>query len=47
MNYTKPQIIVLGDAFRRIEHAPPAKIAPKSDSNLVVSTTNPAYDLDE
>jgi|HubBroStandDraft_4_1064222.scaffolds.fasta_scaffold08520_2 hypothetical protein len=47
MNYTKPQITVLGDAFRRIEHAPPAKIAPKSDSNLVVSTTNPAYDLDE
>ena len=47
MNYTKPQIAVLGDAFRRIEHKPPAKIAPRSDSSLVVSTNNPAYDLDE
>ena len=47
MNYTKPQVVVLGDAFRRIANPPPTKIAPKHDSNLTVSTNNPAYDLDE
>jgi hypothetical protein len=45
MNYTKPEVRVLGRAAQVIEQLHPPKINKDSDSSLQV--TNPAYDLDE
>ena len=44
MNYTKPEVAVLGNASAVIEQTS-GKVAPKQDSPSPIST--PAYDLDE
>ena len=44
MNYTKPEVEVLGSARELIESTNP-KSAPTTDSSP--KTNNPAYDLDE
>ena len=43
MNYTKPEVAVLGEAVSVIEHV--GKIGMVADGNPLKST--PAYDLDE
>jgi len=46
MNYTKPEVAVLGEAGRVIEAQ--VKFQPNiPDGGLPVRTHNPAYDLDE
>ena len=48
MNYTKPQVVTLGDAVRVIEQTvPPSKTGLQSDGAHVPKILNPAYDLDE
>jgi hypothetical protein len=47
MNYTKPQIAVIGEAVRVIEAAPHFKNYPANADGLMQVTINPAYDLDE
>jgi hypothetical protein len=44
MNYTKPEVTVLGDAGRVIEQVTPHKPAAANDGLI---GSNPAYDLDE
>jgi hypothetical protein len=44
MNYTKPEVAVLGDAVRVIEHTT-SKLGQSQDGN--VKNLIPAYDLDE
>lgn len=44
MNYTKPEVAILGQAVQVIELLHPTKIGGNVDSSQV---TNPAYDLDE
>jgi len=47
MNYTKPQVAVLGQAVRVIE-SHNAKTSPTIDGTVPTTTyVNPAYDLDE
>jgi hypothetical protein len=45
MNYTKPQVAVLGEAVRVIEAG--VKFQPNISDGPPMLTHNPAYDLDE
>lgn len=45
MNYTKPEVSVIGQAVQVIESLNPPKISTDSDGSSKVN--NPAYDLDE
>jgi len=45
MNYTKPELAVLGEAVRLIEMVGGKEQPPASDGSFL--TTIPAYDLDE
>lgn len=47
MNYTKPEVAVLGEAVRVIEQIPPTKTAPPLTDGPRVMSLNSAYDLDE
>lgn len=48
MNYSKPEVSVLGTAIRVIEHIPTQKLSTSVDSQLPPNNRpNPAYDLDE
>jgi hypothetical protein len=47
MNYTKPEIAVLGDAARVIEMTGAKVIVMKLDPVTSHPPFNPAYDLDE
>jgi hypothetical protein len=46
MNYTKPEVVVLGTAHSVIEHAT-GKVGTGSDTSNPTGFQNPAYDLDE
>ena len=46
MNYTKPEVAVLGEAVRVIEQVP-NKLGTSSDGVGKPRILNPAYDLDE
>ncbi len=48
MNYTKPQVAVLGEAVRVIEQRPlQGKQIQSSTDSPTFKVVNPAYDLDE
>lgn len=47
MNYTKPEVAVLGSAVRVIEQLGQPKIVGTLDAPLHRQSPNPAYDLDE
>ncbi len=48
MNYTKPEVAVLGDLVRVIEQRPlQGKVIPSPTEAPYLRTVNPAYDLDE
>ena len=47
MNYTKPEVAVLGSAVRVIEQLGQPKITGTVDAPLHLKQPNPAYDLDE
>lgn len=47
MNYTKPEVAVLGKAVRVIEQFPNTKGITGSPDLLHKPVPNPAYDLDE
>ena len=47
MNYTKPEVSILGDATKVIALIGPGKNSSGSDSSSQTQVNNPAYDLDE
>jgi len=47
MNYTKPEVAVLGAAVRVIEQVPHLKNFPANVDGPLQRKINPAYDLDE
>jgi hypothetical protein len=47
MNYTKPEVAVLGQAVRVIEQNHQIKGSSPSDAPPKTGLVNPAYDLDE
>jgi hypothetical protein len=47
MNYTKPEVAVLGEAVRVIEQRTQKGLIPSFDGVKQPQKTNPAYDLDE
>jgi hypothetical protein len=47
MNYTKPEVAVLGDAARLIESIHSVKFGGQSNDGLSRQAVTPAYDLDE
>jgi len=47
MNYTKPEVAVLGKAVRVIELVQGGKISGTPADSAPGYTVNPAYDLDE
>ena len=47
MNYTKPEVAVLGQAVRVIEQLFQGKTVPSIDRWPDADKLNPAYDLDE
>jgi hypothetical protein len=48
MNYTKPEVNILGDAKIAIEFNGVSKpILPTTDPTPMTATASPAYDLDE
>jgi hypothetical protein len=47
MNYTKPEIAVLGSAAKLIENVLPNKPSGQIDGHQNTGFAGPAYDLDE
>jgi len=47
MNYTKPEVAVLGEAVRVIEQHPTQKLVVLGPDQFGTRKIDPAYDLDE